>query len=175
MTRESERSKTESSAEDSAAGRVGTAKMVKSRTGLRRCVAESETHRSMKSIVRKELERERYTVVEEPFYPPTRVSWTSYRPDLMGYRSESGTEEVVLVECETRPSIRKLMAKNSTSAWFQPHLFGRGSLRRVIAVPQGKLKSINMRARGAWEVWVIGSSSSLERIPPLEPRMVSLR
>ena len=130
-------------------------------------MAESESHRSMKAIVKKELERERYEVVEEPPYSPGRVSWTSYRPDLLGYRSENGKEEVVLVECETRPSIKKLEAKNSASAWFQQRLQGQGSVRRILAVPRGSLGAVNMRARGVWEVWVIGSSSSLERFPAL--------
>jgi hypothetical protein len=34
----------------------------------------------MKAIVRKELERERYVVVEEPPCPPKRAPWVSYRP-----------------------------------------------------------------------------------------------
>lgn len=61
-------------------------------------VAESQVHRSMKAIVRHELELERYAVVEEPLSPPRdKASWTSYRPDLMGYRSEGGAEQLVLV------------------------------------------------------------------------------
>ncbi|MDE1857472.1 MAG: hypothetical protein KGI26_00180 [Thaumarchaeota archaeon] len=130
-------------------------------------MAESETHRSMKSVVRRELELEGYRVVEEPPYPPGRVSWTSYRPDLLGYRSEGGREEVVLVECETHPNMRRLEAKNSRSAWFQPQVLGQGSMRRVLAVPQGKLKAVDMRVRSVWEVWVIGSSASLEKYPSL--------
>ena len=128
-------------------------------------MAESETHRAMKAIVKRELEGERYAVVEEPPYPPSRISWTAYRPDLLGYRSEGGMEEVVLVECETRPSMRRLGAKNHASAWFQSHLSSQGSMRRILAVPQGKLGGVDMRARGGWEVWVIGPSSPLERFP----------
>ena len=128
---------------------------------------ESETHRSMKAVVRKELERERYAVVEEPSYPPDGVTWTSYRPDLLGYRSEGGKEELVLVECETRPNMRRLKAKNSASAWLQPRLPGQGSVRRILAVPHGKLGTVDMRVRKTWEVWVIGSSSSV-RFPALK-------
>jgi hypothetical protein len=131
-------------------------------------VAESQIHRSMKSIVRRELEHERYAVVEEPLFPPgEKVSWSSYRPDLLGYRSEDGVEEVVLVECETHPSMRRLGAKNFSSVWFQPHLFRRGSLRRILAVPRGKLRSVDMKIRGRWEVWVIGANSAMEKYPTL--------
>jgi hypothetical protein len=129
-------------------------------------VAESDLHRSMKSIVKHALEGERYAVVEEPLHPPgEKVSWSSYRPDLLGYRSENGNEELVLVECETHPNMRRLGAKNSSSVWFQPYLFRRGSVRRILAVPQGKLKKVDMKIRDRWEIWVVGGSSALERFP----------
>ncbi len=120
----------------------------------------------MKAIVRQELEQERYAVVEEPPFPPGRkVTWSSYRPDLLGYRSEGGLEELVLVECETHPNMRRLGMKNSSSVWFQPHLFLRGSVRRILAVPQGELRGVDMRIRDRWEVWVLGSGSAMEKFP----------
>jgi hypothetical protein len=120
----------------------------------------------MKAIVRQELEHERYAVVEEPLSPPgEKVSWSSYRPDLLGYRSADGTEELVLVECETRPNMRRLGAKNFSSVWFQPYLFWRGSVRRILAVPQGRLRSVDMKIRDRWEVWVVGTNSAMEKYP----------
>jgi hypothetical protein len=122
----------------------------------------------MKAIVKDELEHEHYSVVEEPLYPPGRkVSWSSYRPDLLGYRSMDGTEELVLVECETHPNMRRLGAKRYRTVWFQPYLYRRGSLRRILAVPQGKLGSVDMKIRNEWEVWVVGSISPLERFPKI--------
>jgi hypothetical protein len=129
-------------------------------------VAESAVHRSMKTIVRAELEHERYAVVEEPLFPPRRkVYWRSYRPDLLGYRSEGGVEELVLVECETRPNMRRLGAKNHSSVWFQPYLFRRGSIRRILAVPKGRLRSVDLKIRDEWEVWVLGNNSAMEKFP----------
>jgi len=122
----------------------------------------------MKAIVRHELELERYAVVEEPLSPPRdKASWTSYRPDLMGYRSEGGAEQLVLVECETHPNMRRLGTKNFSSVWFQPHLFRRGSVRRILAVPQGRLRSVDMRIRDKWEIWVVGSNAPMEKLPAL--------
>jgi len=118
----------------------------------------------MKTIVRAELEHERYAVVEEPLYPPgKKAHWSSYRPDLLGYRSEGGVEELVLVECETRPNMKRLGAKNHSSVWFQPYLFRRGSIRRILAVPQGRLRAVNMKIRDEWEVWVLGDNSAMEK------------
>jgi hypothetical protein len=118
----------------------------------------------MKAIVRHDLESESYAVVEEPLFPPgERVSWSAYRPDLLGYRSKGGVEEVVLVECETHPNMKRLGEKNHSSVWFQPYLFRQGSVRRILAVPKGKLGAVDMRIRDEWEVWVVGASSMMEK------------
>ncbi len=132
-------------------------------------MAESPVHRSMKAVVRGELEREDYAVIEEPLFPPgEKVSWSSYRPDLLGYRSKGGAEEIVLVECETRPNMKRLGAKRHSSVWFQPYLFRTGSVRRILAVPQGRLGSVDMKIRGEWEVWVVGPSAPLARFPRVQ-------
>ena len=119
----------------------------------------------MKAMVRADLERERYAIVEEPLYPPgQKMSWSSYRPDLLGYRAEGGTEELVLVECETRPSMLRFRSKNYSSVWFQPDLFRRGSVRRILAIPQGKLRAVDMKLRAHWEIWVLGARYPLEKV-----------
>ncbi|HXW95465.1 MAG TPA: hypothetical protein VEJ19_07150 [Nitrososphaerales archaeon] len=129
-------------------------------------MAESQVHRAMKAVVRQELENERYAVVEEPVSPPgKKVSWTSYRPDLLGYRSEGGTEELVLVECETHPNMKRLREKNVSSVSLQPFLFRHGSVRRILAVPRGKLGAVDLRIRDSWEVWVIGTVSTIDKYP----------
>jgi len=129
-------------------------------------VAESAVHRAMKAIVKEALEAERFAVVEEPLFPPgDKVTWASYRPDLLAYRSEDGAEELVIVECETHPNMRRLRSKNFSSVWFQPFLFREGSVRRILAVPQGKLGSVDMKIRNRWDVWVIGTNSAMAKYP----------
>jgi hypothetical protein len=131
-------------------------------------MVESEVHRSMKSLVREDLEHDRYVVIEEPgFLPGSRVSWSSYRPDLLGYRANGGTEEVVLVECETHPNMRRLWAKNFSSVWFQPYLFRQGSVRRILVVPRGRLRSVDMSIRKGWEVWVVGPHTTMAKFPAI--------
>ena len=129
-------------------------------------MAESQVHRSMKAVVRQELEHERYAVVEEPLSPPgEKVTWTSYRPDLLGYKSENGTEELVLVECETHPNMKRLREKKASSVSLQPYLFRNGAVRRILAVPQGKLGSVDLRIRDSWEVWVVGAFATIDKYP----------
>ena len=126
---------------------------------------ESDLHRSMKKIVRGELELDRYTVIEEPIFPPTRrISWEAYRPDLLGFRSDSLTEEIAVVECETHPSMPRFTSKNHSSLWFQPSVLRDGSIRRILAVPSGKLHAVNLGLRQNWEIWVLGSTHPLEKI-----------
>lgn len=128
-------------------------------------MGESANHRSMKAIVRANLERERYSVVEEPLFPPgSRMSWRSYRPDLLGYKSEAGSEELVVVECETRPNMRRFLSKNHSSVWFEPNLFSEGTVRKILAVPQGKLKKVDMKLRNDWEIWIVGSTEAMEKV-----------
>ena len=127
-------------------------------------MAESAVHRSMKAIARAELERDGYEVVEEPLFPPgRRVSWSSYRPDLLGYRREADREEVVLVECETRPNMKRLERKNHGSVFLQSFLFRASSIRRILAVPQGRLGAVDTRVRREWEVWVVGRNRLVQR------------
>jgi len=73
----------------------------------------------------------------------------------------------VIVECETHPSMKRLGTKNIASVWFQPYLFRKGSIRRILAVPQGKLHSVDMNIRAGWEVWVVGPSAPMEKYPTL--------
>lgn len=127
-------------------------------------VAESQRHRTMKQLVRRELEEESYSVIEEPLWPPSRrLHWSRYRPDLLGYRRTDGSEELAVVECETHPGMKRFRAKNYRSVWFQSSLLADGRVRRILAVPKGRLKSVDMRLRDQWEIWVLGDGV-LEKI-----------
>ena len=128
-------------------------------------VAESDLHRMMKGMVRSELELDRYRVIEEPAYPPLRtMSWSAYRPDLLGFRSDVRIDEIAIVECETHPSMTRFLSKNYSSLWFEPSVLHEGSIRRILAVPRGKLHAVDLRLRKQWEIWVLGSTGPLEKI-----------
>lgn len=123
----------------------------------------------MKSVVREELEKDGFKVVEEPVFPPARwISWSTYRPDLLGFRAQNHREEVAIVECETRPNMRRFASKNYSSLWFQPSVLSDGSVRRILAVPKGKLGAVDLRLRSGWEIWVIGGNGTPDKIPSIE-------
>ena len=119
----------------------------------------------MKEIVRRELRSEGYVTLEEPPFPPSRrIRWSAYRPDLLGFRRVDATEEIALVECETHPNMRRFRAKNYSSVWFQPTVLSLGAVRKILAVPRGKLRAVDRRVMGEWEVWVLGPGRVDERL-----------
>jgi hypothetical protein len=129
---------------------------------------ESDLHRSMKGMIRQALEVERYRVMEEPLYPPARwIHWESYRPDLLGLRSDNTSEQLVIVECETHPNMKRLLAKNFASLWFEPSVLRDGSIRRILAIPRGNLSKLDLRLRNRWEVWILGATGPLVKIPTI--------
>lgn len=129
-------------------------------------MTESGLHRSMKAIMKAELESEDYQVMTEPAFPPANwVHWESYRPDLLGLRSDETSESLVIAECETHPSMRRFSAKHYGSLWFEPSVLREGSIRRILAVPRGKLSALDLTLRRGWEIWVIGKTGPMLKIP----------
>jgi hypothetical protein len=109
----------------------------------------------MKEGVSRELTDEGYAVFFEPSYAPSRfLSWAAYRPDLFGIRSSAGKQEYVFVECETRPSGRRLASKNFRSVDVQTRLNSDLSLRLILVVPRGTLASVDSSVRLSWEMWI---------------------
>ncbi len=109
----------------------------------------------MKESVSRELIGEGYRVFFEPPYAPSRfLSWASYRPDLLGVRAGAGRQEYALVECETRPSGRRLASKNFRSVDVQTRLNSDLSLRRILVVPRGTLARVEPSVRRSWEMWI---------------------
>ena len=128
-------------------------------------MAESFLHRRMKKSASRELAGEGYSVFEEPPYAPSRfLDWVSYRPDLFGIRASSKRQEYALVECETRPSCRKLDAKNFRSVDVQTRLDSELSIRRILVVPRGTLARVDSSVRLTWETWIY-EGEGFQRFP----------
>jgi len=118
-------------------------------------MGESDLHRHMKERVSRQLVDEGYSVFFEPPFAPSRfLTWASYRPDILGIRAGPGTQEYALVECETNPSTRRLDSKNFRSVEVQARLNSELSLRRIVVVPRGTLRSLDPSVRRSWETWV---------------------
>ncbi len=119
----------------------------------------------MKEEASHELAEEGYVVFFEPLYAPSRyMSWASYRPDVFGMRAGDGRQEYALVECETRPSERRLASKNFRSVDIQTRLNSDLSLRRILVVPRGKLAGVRPSVRRSWETWIY-EGQGFQRFP----------
>ncbi len=133
-------------------------------------VSESGLHLMMKSSAAEELEKENYLVFEEPLFPPGReVRWHSYRPDLFGVRASIESKEYAFVECETRPNIHRLLRKRYDTICIQTDLQRRSSVRRILAIPRGKLTAMDLSVRHDWEVWIVGERV-FTKIPRVAPK-----
>jgi hypothetical protein len=128
-------------------------------------MSESILHLSMKTTVASELTKEGYEVIEEPLWPPTRfVSWNAYRPDLIGLLDRDGADEYALVECETNPTMRRLLSKNIWRVELQSKIDRDSRLRRILVLPRGKLGAVDPNLRRSCEIW-IADGNSLLKIP----------
>ncbi len=140
-----------------------------------KCMGESGLHRRMKEGVSRELAEEGYAVLFEPSYAPSRfLSWASYRPDLFGIRSSAGRQEYAFVECETRPSGRRLASKNFRSVDVQTRLNSDLSLRLILVVPRGTLASVDSSVRRSWEMWIY-DETGFQRFPRADSVVLSAR
>ena len=120
-------------------------------------MTESSVHLRMKRVVREELADEGFMVIEEPKFPPSmKMHWSSYRPDLLAYKSDELWEELAVVECETHPNMVRFASKNFASLWFQPYLFRQSRIRWILGIPQGRLSSVDLELRRQWEIWILG-------------------
>jgi hypothetical protein len=128
-------------------------------------MGESVLHLHMKESASRALADEGYSVFFEPPYAPSKfLTWVSYRPDLFGMRGSAGRQEYALVECETRPSCRRLASKNFGSVVVQARLNSDLSLRRILVVPRGTLACVDSSMRRSWETWIYGGGS-FQRFP----------
>ncbi len=131
-------------------------------------MAESLLHRLLKLRVSNDLEREGYRVFPEPLFPPDQaVDWFAYRPDLFAVRVRSDGDDYALVECETNPNMYRFRSKNFASLCFQPKICQLDNLRKILAVPTGKLRAVDLRLRDGWEIWVVGRWAATLKVPLL--------
>jgi hypothetical protein len=79
-------------------------------------------------------------------------------------RAGAGRQEYALVECETRPSGRRLASKNFRSVDVQTRLDSELSLRMILVVPRGTLARLDSSVRRLWETWIY-DGGGFQRFP----------
>jgi len=120
---------------------------------------EQRTHGILKKAAASELGREGYTLFFEPAYSPlSRLEWSNFRPDVMGFASGRDEIEVAFAECETAPRLKRVRektAKIKSNLSLQKCLNERHCFRFLLVIPCGTLsRVVTSDIRGLWEIWI---------------------
>jgi len=135
---------------------------------------EGRFHQLLKEVALSELGKEGFELYVEPLEPPLeRLDWCFYRPDILGLMCSRTRLSLVLVECETNPTTRRMKGKISRirrSFGFQKRLNENHLLRLLLVIPPGVLhRVVNSKIRRLWEIWIISETGKIiHKIPQLE-------
>ena len=121
----------------------------------------------MKEKVGEELENQDYSIYYEPLESPlNQLWWHSYRPDVLGTRSEESKLNIVLVECETKPNRKRIMSKTTQikkCLSLQRKLNEKSSFLPLLVIPPFNLnKVIHLPIRKFWEIWIVNRSGDIK-------------
>jgi hypothetical protein len=136
-----------------------------------RIILEGQLHLIFKQSVMNELLDEGYLLYAEPLGSPVnRISWSAYRPDILGLQVTHNTFKLVFVECETAPTKTRVNHKTErirTSFHFQKRLYESHQLRSLLIIPPLTLNKINCKTiRSFWEIWIINHKGTIiHKIP----------
>ncbi|MEJ2127074.1 MAG: hypothetical protein P8X84_06195 [Candidatus Bathyarchaeota archaeon] len=123
-------------------------------------MTEGNFHKLLKQIIAKELEKQKFTTYEEPLESPyNNLWWRSYRPDVLATKNIETSFEVVLVECETKPTKKRILEKMTTiqnNLFLQKRLFQNVHFIPLLVIPSFSLaKILCEEVRNFWEIWIV--------------------
>jgi hypothetical protein len=127
---------------------------------------EGNLHKSLKDRVANELQKQKFSVYYEPLKSPLeRLWWDYYRPDILALKNLSLNLKVVLVECETKPNLKRLLKKTSKIQHYlflQKMLDEKVSITPLLVIPPFNLnKIISCKVRKLWEIWIINNTGKI--------------
>ena len=127
---------------------------------------EGSFHKLLKERVANELQKQNYSIYYEPLESPLeRLWWDFYRPDILALRNLSCSLKVVLVECETKPNLKRLLKKTQKIQHYliiQKMLNEKVSITPLLVIPPFNLsKIISCKVRKFWEIWIINNTGKI--------------
>ena len=127
---------------------------------------ESELHGLLKEAICYELKKEGYDLYVEPSESPLEMlSWNYFRPDILGLICQETELGLIIVECETNPSVKRMNEKRlKIERWFhlQKRLNEKHLFRFLLAVPPGMLRKVNTSTiRRLWEIWIVNDKGKI--------------
>lgn len=128
---------------------------------------EGRLHKTLKCIVAKELQNQNYKIYYEPLESPfSHLWWHSYRPDILAILSNKFDQQIVLVECETKPNRKRVLnktAKIKKNLSLQKRLHENTSILPLLIIPPTYLyRTICSTIQGFWEIWIVNQSGKIK-------------
>lgn len=121
----------------------------------------------MKQIVARELQNQNYTTYYEPLESPyPNLWWDSYRPDILATKYCKNNLNVVVVECETKPNMKRVLrktAKIKKNLSLQKRLYENSVILPLLVIPSFNLiKILCSIVRNFWEIWIINTLGEIK-------------
>ena len=128
---------------------------------------EGNLHKLHKQTVALELKKQDYGIHYEPWQSPLNLLWwQSYKPDILAVKQSDSSRRIVLVECETKPSRKRVLAKTRQireNLALQKQLFQNAMILPLLVIPPNTLQRIIFSPiRKFWEIWIINQKGEIK-------------
>ena len=132
---------------------------------------EGPLHKLHKQTVAEELRKKSYGIHFEPWESPLKLLWwQSYKPDILAIKQTHSSQKIVLVECETKPNRKRVLAKTiqiKKNLTIQKQLFENTLVLPLLVIPPNNLqKMLFSTIRKFWEIWIITEEGQIKHKIP---------
>ena len=126
-----------------------------------------------------ELQKQAYGIHYEPWESPLDLLWwQSYKPDILAIKQTNSGLRIVLVECETKPNRKRVLAKTrqiKKNLAVQKQLLENTMILPLLVIPPNSLQKIIFSPiRKFWEIWIINQEGHIQHKIPRSPVLASL-
>ena len=132
---------------------------------------EGSLHKLHKQSVAQELQNQAYGIYFEPWESPLDLLWwQSYKPDILAIKQADSGRRIVLVECETKPDRRRVLAKTrqiKKNLAVQKQLLENTMILPLLVIPPNSLQKIMFsHIRKFWEIWIVNQEGQIKHKIP---------
>jgi hypothetical protein len=128
---------------------------------------EGTLHKLHKQTVADELKKQNYRIHFEPWESPIDLFWwQSYKPDILAVKQTDSGRRIILVECETKPSHKRVLYKTKQiqkNLAIQRQLFENTTILPLLVIPPNNLKKVFLSSvRKFWEIWIVSQEGQIK-------------
>jgi hypothetical protein len=140
---------------------------------------EGTLHKLHKQTVAEELQKQNYGIHFEPWESPLNLLWwQAYKPDILAIKQTMSSRRIVLVECETKPTRKRVLTKTrqiKKNLAIQKQLFTDTMILPLLIIPPNNLQKIMFSPiRKFWEIWIISQEGQIKHKISRTPGLCTL-